>query len=141
VAETIAAWVPFLLLSRPTLKYDLAWIEDRVEIIVEEATGDQPYTTSHVPDNYRLVLRLAISRSAARAFREPPFDGVFGVCLALFAQVVDMCTIAPTQEVLSAIDALAAGGEFDRWTKQAPYAWAVHTYLPRLASYNENEEA
>lgn len=141
VAETVAAWIPFLLLPRPTLRYDLAWIEERVEILVDALAEEDGYTINHVPDNYRLRLRVALSPAAARAFREHPFGGVFEVCIALFVQLTDMCTIAPTEEVVAMLDSLAEDGEFDRSTKQAPYGWAVHKYLPRLVGFEADDEA
>lgn len=136
-AETFAAFIPFVLLSKPELKSDLAWVEDTIEIAVAGLDAAAGYRLEHVPNNLSLSVRLSLSRKAALGFREPPFDGLLKVSMSLLVMIADLCTITPTAEVIECLDLMQEQGVFDRLTKQAPYGWTVHNYLPRLVGYEE----
>ncbi len=137
VAEAIAAIMPFLLLSRPAIKSELAWVEDKVVISVTHLEDHNGHNVEHVPENFWLSVRLGISPKAALSFRKPPFSDLFAVCMDLFVTVIDRCTITPREEIVEWLKSLADEGVFRRWTKQAPYGWTVHEFLPAPIKYEE----
>lgn len=137
VAEAVAAFIPFVLLSKRDLKSDLAWVEDTIEISLVALDASAEYRLEHVPNNWCLSIRLSLSKKAALDFREPPFEGLLRVCMALLAMIAELSTITPTSEVIECLDGIEKEGVLDRLTKQAPYGWAVHNYLPRLVGYED----